>query len=102
MGESVGTPQLGIISESSRFGRLSLAVPALFLWIALTDHTILQLNPPNHARPRSGGLKDRCRALPPAPKTSGTIRWCPATAITVQRERTAYFFAFSPSSTRRR
>jgi hypothetical protein len=56
MGESVGTPQLGIISESSRFGRLSLAVPPLFLWIALTDHTILQLNPPNHARPRSGGL----------------------------------------------
>ena len=57
MGESVGTPQLGIISESSRFGRLSLAVPALFLWIALTDQTILQLNPPNHARPRSGGLR---------------------------------------------
>jgi hypothetical protein len=40
--------------------------------------------------------------LPPAPKTSGTIRWCPATAITVPGERTAYFFAFSPSSTRRR
>jgi hypothetical protein len=33
---------------------------------------------------------------------SGTIRWCPATAITVPGERTAYFFAFSPSSTRRR
>src|SRR3982074_72148 len=31
MGESVGTPQLGIISESSRFGRLSLAVPPAFL-----------------------------------------------------------------------
>jgi hypothetical protein len=67
MGESVGTPQLGIISESSRFGRLSLAVPPLFLWIALTDQTILQLNPPNHARPRSGGLKVSFPCLPAPP-----------------------------------
>src|SRR5580704_5832938 len=51
------SPHPSIIPESSRFGLVALAVTLLFLWIALTEQTILRLHPSNHTRLRSGGLK---------------------------------------------
>src|SRR5580693_2693495 len=50
------SPHSSIIPESSRFGLVALAVTLLFLWIALTEQTILRLHPSNHTRLRSGGL----------------------------------------------
>jgi hypothetical protein len=44
----------------------------LFLWIALTFRTSLQLHPSNHTRLRSGGLKDCLRRQ--AIENAGALR----------------------------
>src|ERR1700688_2259672 len=55
-GTKTPPPHRRIISESSRFCLAARAVTLLFLWIALTFRTSLQLHPSNHTRLRSGGL----------------------------------------------